>query len=173
MAAVRMVKCKYCGKQFNRNAEPCIEVSSRRYAHKSCAEQYLNSISKDEKDYLELEKYIKKLFGLNVLTAKIKRQIKEYKEEYDYSYSGIQKTLYWWFEVRKNSLEKANDGIGIVPYVYDECKNYYYRLYLAKTANEIVNNTIPKAQIQEIEIGSPRVHINPPKLFKFGEEKHK
>ena len=63
-------------------------------------------------------------------------------------------------------------------YVYlmemgDECKNYYYRLYLAKTANEMVNNTIPKAQIQEIEIGSPRVHINPPKLFKFGEEKHK
>ena len=118
-------------------------------------------------------KYIKKLFGLNILSAKIKRQIKQYKEEYNYSYSGIQKTLYWWFEVKKNSLEKANDGIGIVPYVYDECKNYYYRLYLAKTANEMVNNTIPKAQIQEIEIGSPRVHINPPKLFKFGEEKHK
>ena len=95
MAAVRMVKCKYCGKQFNRNAEPCIEVSSRRYAHKSCAEQYLNSISKDEKDYLELEKYIKKLFGLNILSAKIKRQIKQYKEEYNYSYSGIKKTVYW------------------------------------------------------------------------------
>ena len=53
MAAVRMVKCKYCGKQFNRNAEPYIEVSSRRYAHKKCVEEYLNSISKDEKDYIK------------------------------------------------------------------------------------------------------------------------
>lgn len=165
-----MVKCKFCGIQFNRNAEPCIEVSARRYAHKACAEKYFNSISKEEKDYMDLEKYIKKLFKINTLSVKIKRQIKEYKEEYDYSYSGIQKTLQWWFEIKKNSLDKANDGIGIVPYVYDECKEYYYRLYLAKTANEMVGNIVPKAKMQEIEIPSPRVYVNPPKLFHFEEK---
>lgn len=36
MAATRMVKCKYCGIQFNRNAEPFVEVGGRRYAHKEC-----------------------------------------------------------------------------------------------------------------------------------------
>ena len=30
MATTRMVKCKYCGIQFNRNAEPFVEVGGRR-----------------------------------------------------------------------------------------------------------------------------------------------
>lgn len=171
--AKAFVKCKYCGVQFDRNAEPFLEVSPRRYAHRKCAEEVENMKSQEEKDYENLEKYIKQIFKIKTVTARIRKQIKDFHQEYQYTYSGIQKTLYWWFEVKKNSLEKANDGIGIVPYVYDECKEYYYRLYLAKAANELIDNQIPKAKVQEIEIGSPRVYINPPKLFKFGEEKNK
>ena len=57
--AVRIVKCKYCGIQFDRNAEPAVEVSARRYAHKACADKYQEKASQDELDYAELEKYIK------------------------------------------------------------------------------------------------------------------
>lgn len=170
MAAARIVKCKYCGIQFNRNAEPFIEVGGRRYAHKECAEKHQASISQEEKDYLELEKYIKKIFNKNVLTAKIKKQIKDYREQYNYTYSGMQKTLYWWFELKKNSIEKANDGIGIVPFVYQDACDYFYRLYLAKIANDVAPEVIHKPKVQEIEIGSPRVYVAPPKLFNFGEE---
>ena len=170
MAAARIVKCKYCGIQFNRNAEPFIEVGGRRYAHKECAEKYQASISQEEKDYLELEKYIKKLFNKNVLTAKIKKQIKDYKEQYNYTYSGIQKTLYWWFELKNNSIEKANDGIGIVPFVYQDACDYFYRLYLAKIANDVAPEVIHKPKIREIEIDSPRADVAPPKLFNFEEE---
>ena len=134
--AVRLVKCKYCNEQFDRNKEPFVEVSNRRYAHKACAEKYQQSTSQEELDYLALEKYIKKLFNKNVLTARIKKQIKDYRQEYGYTYTGMQKTLYWWFEIKKNSIDQANEGIGIVPYVYNDALDYYYSLYLAKVANE-------------------------------------
>lgn len=167
--AVRLVKCKYCNEQFDRNKEPFVEVSARRYAHKACAEKYQQSVSQEELDYLALEKYIKKLFNKTVLTARIKKQIKDYRQEYGYTYTGMQKTLYWWFEIKRNSIEQANEGIGIVPYVYNDALDYYYRLYLAKMANDDIPEVFPEPEVQEIEIGIPRVYINPPKLFEFGE----
>lgn len=91
----RLVKCKYCGIVFDRNSEPFVDAGGRRYAHEACAKQYEAAIPQEEKDYLELEKYIKKLFKIDTINAKTKKQIKEYHQEYDYSFSGILKTLYW------------------------------------------------------------------------------
>lgn len=166
--AARMVKCKYCGIQFNRNVEPFVEVGGRRYAHKACAETYQNSTSQEEKDYKALEDYIKKLFNEKYVNAKIKKQIKDFKQEYKYTFSGMLKTLYWWYEIKGNSIDLAQGGIGIIPYIYDEALKYYYSIYLAQTANE--NKILTQPKIQEIEIGSPRVITTPPKLFNFGEE---
>lgn len=166
--AVRIVKCKYCGIQFDRNAEPAVEVSARRYAHKACADKYQETVSQDELDYIELEKYIKKLFSLQVVNAKIKKQIRDFRQEYNYTYSGMLKTLYWWFEIRGNSIEQAQGGIGIIPFVYNDACQYYYSIYLAEIANKEVE--IYKPQVKEIEIGSPRVKPNPIKLFNLDDE---
>ncbi len=89
------VTCKYCGIRFDRDLEPTIEVSSRRYAHKTCAEKVEATIPQNEKDYSNLETYIKKLFKINTINAKTRKQIKDFREEYGYSYSGMLKTLYW------------------------------------------------------------------------------
>ena len=89
------VICKYCGIRFNRDLEPAIKVDGRRYAHKACAEKVEASIPQEEKDYMNLENYIKTLFKIDTLSIKIRKQIKEFHTEYKYSYSGILKTLYW------------------------------------------------------------------------------
>lgn len=89
------VTCKYCGSRFDRDLEPAIEISARRYAHKSCVEKVEATIPQDEKDYNNLENYIKKIFKLKTLSAKIRKQIKDYREDYNYTYSGMLKTLYW------------------------------------------------------------------------------
>ena len=89
------VTCRYCGIRFDRDLEPAIEVSARRYAHKACANKVEATIPQDEKDYNNLETYIKKLFKVNTVNAKTRKQIKDFREEYGYSYSGILKTLYW------------------------------------------------------------------------------
>lgn len=163
MPAQHFVICKYCGIKFNRDVEPAVEVSSRRYAHKACAEKYEAGIPQEEKDYANLEKYLKTLFKIDNLGIKIKRQIKDFRSEYGYSYTGIQKTLYWWYEIQGHSLELSNDGIGIVPYVYKDAERYYYTLYMAQVVNEKINNYNPK--IEEVEIASPRVRVSPIKFF--------
>lgn len=163
------VICKYCGIRFDRDIEPAIEVSYHRYAHKTCAEKVNATIPQDEKDYNNLENYIKKLFNIKTVSAKTKKQIRDFREEYEYSYTGILKTLYWWYEIQGHTTELAHDGIGIVPYIYSDAEKYYYTLYLAKIVNDSIGDYKPKTE--EIEIPSPRVSTQPLKLFKLNEEK--
>ena len=164
------VKCYYCGKTFDRDKLPFIQISAKRYAHQECSLTEDEKKNKEEEDKIDLENYIMSLFKTDYIDAKIRKQIKSYREEYNYTYSGMQKTLYWWFELKHNSIEKANDGIGIVPFVYNDASNYFYNLYLADIANKAAPEKIKKPEVQEIEIGSPRVYVAPPKLFDFGEE---
>lgn len=161
------VKCYYCDQVFDRDKVPFIQVSKRRYAHKEC------SISEDEKklqenkDREELYDYIMKLFNISFVDPKIQKQIKKYIEENNYTYSGIKKALVYFFEIKGNSVEKANGGIGIVPYVYTQAYNYYYSLWLAQQKNEdkVVQEYIPK--VKEIVIPIPEKNPRKRKLFSF------
>ena len=159
-----LAKCVFCNQQFDRNEEEFVAVNNRRYAHKKCYDAV-----QDEKDYEELINYIKKIFKYTSISAKVTRQITDYKKQYGFTYSGMKKALVWWFEVKKNSVEAANGGIGILPYIYNDAKTYYYGLYLAQLANK--NKTI-HTQIEEIEIAPPEVYVQPPRLFDLGEERH-
>lgn len=165
--AQHFVICKYCGCRFNRDVEPFVEIGARRYAHKTCADKVDAAIPQDEKDYNNLEAYIKKLFNMNTVNAKTKKQIRDFREEYGYSYTGILKTLYWWYEIQDHTTELARDGIGIVPYIYADAEKYYYTLYLAKMVNDNVIEYKPR--VEKIEIASPRTYINPMKLFNLEE----
>lgn len=159
------VTCVYCQTRFDRDKEPTTQISARRYAHKHCAEEHEQNKSQEEKDIEALEKYIMKLFHEDYVNARVRKQIKEYQQQYQYTYSGMLKTLIYWYEIKGNSTEKANGGIGIIPYIYKDASNYYYSLYLAKLANENkdVSNYRPKERLIEIE--SPRTFAKPPKLF--------
>lgn len=167
--AKAMVKCFYCNQMFDRNAEEFVLVNSRRYAHKQCHEKVQAGKSQDEKDYEALVNYVKQVFKYSVVPAKITRQITDYKRQYSFTYSGMLKALVWWFEVKKNSIDAANGGIGILPYIYNDAKTYYYGLYLAQMANQ--NKTIQN-KVEEIEIAPPRIYVAPPKLFNIGEEEN-
>ena len=163
------VTCVYCKEKFDRDKEPFVQVSAQRYAHAECAKQHYVEKTQEEKDYNELEDYIKKLFHEDYLSARIKKQIKDMRAEYGYTYSGMLKTLIWWYEIKKNSIDKANDGIGIIPYVYKNACDYYYALYLADIVNaEYENYVIP---VKEIHITSPRAEQKKKKkIFTFLED---
>ena len=142
------VICSICGQKFDRDKIEAVKTSARRYAHATCilrsgsleeqakAEQILAEQVKSEQDLIALEDYIKKLFNIEDITRKIKKQINTFHDEYKYTYSGILKSLIYFYEVKGNSLEKSNGGIGIVPYVYDEAKIYYIRIWQAQQINQ-------------------------------------
>ena len=170
-----LVKCKVCGNQFDRDKVACVMVSARRYAHKTCAEREGLSgeevaLPQKDQDLVALEEYIMKLFGEDYVNARVRKQIKEYQEQYNYTYSGMLKSLIYFFDIKGNSIEKAHNSIGIIPYIYKEACQYYYSLYLAKMANEEKNIEDYKPKIKIIEIFSPIVPTKAIKLFDFGED---
>ena len=146
---------------------PFIQVSKRRYAHKECSMSEDEKKLQENKDREELYDYIMKLFNISFVDPKIQKQIKKYIEENNYTYSGIKKALVYFFEIKGNSVEKANGGIGIVPYVYTQAYNYYYSLWLAQQKNEdkVVQEYIPK--VKEIVIPIPEKNPRKRKLFSF------
>jgi len=167
-----LVKCKYCEQMFDRDSEPFIQVSAKRYAHKKCAEEHEQNKTKEERDLEALEKYIMQLFDEPYINARIRKQLKEYQEKYNYTYSGMLKTLIYWFEIKGNSTEQANGGIGIVPYVYNQALQYYYSLWLAQQANKEKDIDLYKPKVKEIEIFPPKIHPKKIKLLFDSEEEH-
>lgn len=157
-------KCIFCKADFDRDKIAYVQVSERRYAHKECFDARLVETSKTESDYDKLVNYIEKLFGVGYVSARIAKQIKDFREQYGYTYSGILGTLIYWFDVRKATLDQANGGIGIVPYVYDQARDYYAKI---DAANNINANVEYKPRTIEITITSPRPVEQKPKLFIF------
>lgn len=161
--AKHMVKCFYCGEVFDANAEEYVKPNERRYAHKNCYEEHQRSKSQEEQEYEQLIDYIKQLFDIQAIDIRIFRQIKKMKEESGYSYSGILKTLVWWYEIKGNPVEKANGGLGIVPYVYRDAEQYYYNLYTANILNQDADTI--EERTKEVTVPSPRAAMKKAKLF--------
>lgn len=128
-------------------------------------------MNKEDLDKMKLEQYINKLFHTDYVDPRIQKQIKNYIKEYNFTYSGILKSLVYFYEVKQNPVEKSNDGIGIVPWVYKQAFNYYYAIWLAqqKNTDKTVENYIPK----ETEIIIPRPKPKPYRkhLFSFLDNK--
>ena len=161
------VKCYYCGEKFDRDKTEWVKVTSNRYAHKNCALTKEEIQSQEEKDKEALNEYIIKLFKLDFVEPRIQKQISKYREEYNYTYSGILKSLKYFYEIKGNPIEKANGGIGIVPYVYKRAFDYYYALWQAqqKNVDKQIEQYVPV--IKEITIQNPQRNIKKRKLFSF------
>lgn len=168
--AKHLVKCTICGKQFDANSHPYVKVNSRRYAHTQCSLSAEEKKTKEQKDKEALEQYIMKLFNTTYIDAKIRKQINQYITDYEFTYSGIHKALIYSFEVKGNSVEKANGGIGIVPYVYRQAYEYYFALWQAQQKNEgkVIEEYVPV--VKEIVIPRPQRKIKKRKLFTFLDE---
>jgi len=169
-----LVICTKCGKQFNRDKIQAVRTGARRYAHAICDPNNTDFVplvdeKQEDKDLIKLNDYINKLFGKSANWAQIKRQLKIYTTENHYSYSGIMKSLIYFFEVKGNSIDKANGALGIVPFVYQDAFNYYYSLFIAQSQNENkdIQNFVTK--VKEVVIPPPEIKI-PKRLFNLDDE---
>lgn len=165
MAKKSAVKCPYCGKSFFRETEEYVQINSRRYAHKACYDRHNAELTQEERDKDILCKFIKKLFGIESIPAKITKQMQDYHDNKQYTYSGMYKSLVWFYEIKKNPIEKANGGIGIIPYVYEDARNYYTAMWQAQQQNKA--KPIEQWQPNVIEIHIPPPQRKPMKTHKF------
>lgn len=111
-----LVKCQYCERQVDKAIS--VRYKDKNF-HKEC------QILQEQRD--KLCAYICELFDLKKPGVLVYTQIKNYIEKYGYTYTGIQKTLYYFYEIKKNSKQNSHQAIGIVPYVYDEAKEFFLK----------------------------------------------
>ena len=136
----------------------------------TCAIAAENEKSQAEKDKEDLENYIMNLLGEEFISPKVRKQISNYIETYNFTYSGMKKALVYFYEVKGNDKSKANGGIGIIPYVYRDAYNYYYSIWLANQKNEDKIVTNYKPIIREVRIPPPQLKPRKRRLFSFFEE---
>lgn len=129
------VMCQYCDKKFDRDKEEFVKISEKRFAHKLCSDENNGRLTKEAQQRIELENYIKKLLHQDFINPKVRNQLREYIDVYHYTYSGMLKSLQYFYEIKKNNTEKMNQGIGIIPYCYEDARKYFYAIFLAQTKN--------------------------------------
>lgn len=133
----RLVKCAYCDGQVDKDI-------AERYNDKN----YHADCCKKQKDRDELISYICNLFGLKKPGPVVYSQLKRFVEVQKYTYEGILHSLQYFYDVKKGSKQKANQAIGIVPYVYDEAQDYYTKLsYKQDKVAEVVSKQMEKTPV--------------------------
>ena len=134
-----MNKCRICGV---RSIDPDTQRENvdyirhgRWYVHKSCYEERERrrgniDIHEEQDDrfwqeasYDYLRKDLK--MGVTNLFFKQWKSLIESKNPF-YSAKGIYFALRYFYGVKKGDISKANGGIGIVPYIYEDSRTYWY-----------------------------------------------
>ena len=161
------VVCAYCKKPMSKKDANCVMIGNGKYVHAECQELEQN---REKTDKEQLEEYIKDLFQISYIDPRVKAQIKKYVEEYNYTYSGIKKALIYHYEIKGGDKSKANGGIGIVPYVYQNAYEYHYNLWLAQQKNKDVQVELYTPKVKEIVIPRPQRKVKKRSLFSFLDE---
>lgn len=161
------VVCAYCKKELSKKSADCVQLKNGKYVHTAC--QALEE-QREKTDKEKLEEYIMKLFNTPYVNPRIRQQINHYIAEYHFTYSGIQKTLYYFYEIKCNDIQKANGTIGIVPYVYQQASNYFYKIWEAQQKNLNVQIDLYTPKVKEIVIQRPQRKTKKRPLFTFLDE---
>lgn len=113
------------------------------------------------KDYENLVEYIKTLFHKEIIPLSWENYINKLISM-GRTYSGIQGSLYYFYEIKGNISTNDNSAIGIVDYVYEEAKEYFkeiekrdeHNLNFKEGAKEkIWKMSVPKKKKTSFDIG--------------------
>lgn len=142
---MRLVKCYgYCNEKHPRSTMQ--KIGTQNY----CPQCY-DKKKKEVEDRELLFNCIKSVFNLNFPTGQMLRQIKQYREERNYTYKNIAFTIKYIVQVKNMQLQ-TKYGIALVPHLYDEMLDYYKKLEQRK-----------KSMTGE-EVKTRKIFIEPPKL---------
>lgn len=138
----RQVKCQYCEDKVDKDMA---YIYKKRNYHIECFEQW----KQEKNDRENLYKYICEIFRIDFPTGLMAKQIKTYSTEQGYKYKGMELALKYFFDTLGNRPQEGQ-GIGIIPYVYEDAKQHYIKQQ--KIAKSINNDVFGENSIM--------VHIN-------------
>jgi len=138
----RLSKCKDCGKSLQPEEKHI--HSSKTYCI-TCYEK----IAQSSNEYKQLIKYICDNYEIERPTGLMLKQIKEFKDEFLYTYGGIIYTL-WYVKEILNKEFIILYGVAIVKFYYDEAKTFYLHQEEIKKSMEVNGKVEVKTKIVKI-----------------------
>lgn len=151
----RPVKCAFCGLA---SAKETLVRYEQKNFHENCLNDYLKR--------KELFAYVAKIFKFKSESKpgpKILSQVSSFREKYGYSYEDMLIALQYQYEIVKADIKGANEGIGIVPYVMDEAKEFFKNF---EKKQEDIAEKIEK-QVTNNDYQSIEVKVKPKKIKRF------
>ena len=136
----RLVKCQYCEDKVDKDVA---YIYKKRNYHEECFRKW----EQEHQDYESLKKYICEIYRLDYVTGLMLKQIKNFKEENQYKYKGMELALRYFYETLGNKAREG-DGIGIIPYVYEDAKkDYLMKINIQEKVDEMNVELSPKKTI--------------------------
>lgn len=150
----RLSTCKTCGLKLTKDEK-------YTYSNKTYCEKCYNSKIKDRQDYDNLLNVILAYFNIEVPNGLILKQIKDYKENYNYTYAGINYCLWYITQIKNINLD-IKYGIAMVKYEYDKAKEYFEQQQRIQDSivKPIENEVIRKVKIKTNSKKRDRFLIN-------------
>lgn len=147
------VKCRWCGQHFDTDSlseHEWIMPSRNQYYHTKCWSDKQNGKIRPEENQdgflvwkLNIFDFIERDLKGDCNYTRITQQMKQYKNQFPHwTYKGMFFALKWFYEIKRNNWDKANGGLGILPYIYDEGTEYW------RQQERIKQGTVQKIQQQ-------------------------
>ena len=98
----RLSTCKGCGKKLQ---------PEEKYTHasKTYCEECFKKIERESTEYKQLIEFICNNYGMEKPSGFMLKQIKDFKNDYGYSYAAMTYTLWYWVALIKNYYNEAKD----------------------------------------------------------------
>ena len=108
-----------------------------------------------KRDREELYMYTAKIFNIKFPTGMMMKQIKDFREEFGYTYKGMTLSLQYWCESLGNTMSNAK-GVGIIPYIYEDAKAFYKERMNVKNAVEDIQDPLMSEKTVTVHKQKPR-----------------
>lgn len=102
-----------------------------------------------------LQDTIQSIFGNRANWAVCIKQAKSYKNKYGYSYSGMARTLIWYYQKQGNDIKYSKGTLSIVPNNYDKAYNYYRSIWEQQQKNKIELKKNAETVVKAVSIKTP------------------
>jgi len=159
----RTAMCRVCLKPVSVDSTDC-HRDGEAYFHESCFAQFKS----ETLDPLEkLNNLLMSLCGWETVPPGAQKQIQQIVQKENLTYDNIRGTLNYWYIIKGEKLNKDNP-LGIVPYVYDQARNFYQRRKEIKEKNQGLLKQEEK--INYLTIRKPKIEQKRSKEFSFLDE---
>ena len=132
------VMCRICRKRFDKEklveGVDWINPVKNMYYHKKCHDDWKTehgdvTANKADEEYIDcIYSFLSQDLKVKYDYIKCESQRKNFIKSKGYTNKGICFALKYYYEVKNNSWDKAQGGIGVVPYIYAESREYWTEL---------------------------------------------